>query len=423
MLTIMKNFNKKDLPDAPGIYFFKKGDDVLYIGRATSLMDRVSSYFSNDLAITRGPIVARMVEEADRDEHIQTDSVLEAVILESNLIKKYYPNANTADKDDKSFSYVAFTDEDFPRILTVRGKDLESGNPGYKIKHIFGPYTQGAVLREGMRIIRKIFTFRDKCVPVSEKSGTYSKSSRPCFNRQIGLCPGVCTGEINKRDYAKIIRNIRLFFEGKKNILLRSLCQDMRNYAKNQEFEKAESVKRTIFALEHVQDISLIKHDDDLAGAGQRQERKDTRIFRMEGYDVAHMAGRDMGGVMVVMEDKHVKKSDYRLFKIRRQKGPDDTAALEETLLRRFGHNEWPFPDVVVVDGGVAQRNTALRVIKNKGINAEVFSVVKNDRHKPLKILGNENLARNFKKEILIVNSEAHRFAIKYHRKIRKIIK
>ena len=116
---------KVSLPDSPGIYLFKNGADILYIGKATSLKDRVKSYFSNDLLKTRSPLILGMVFKADKIDFIKTDSVLEALILESELIKKHQPKYNTKEKDDRSYNYVIITDEDYPKVLIVRGKGLE----------------------------------------------------------------------------------------------------------------------------------------------------------------------------------------------------------------------------------------------------------------------------------------------------------
>ena len=160
----LQDFKNLNFPDAPGIYFFKDASgEILYIGRATSLKDRVKSYFSNDLIQTRGPLLVDMVTKATTIEYIQTDSVLEAIILESNEIKKYQPYFNTKEKDNKSYNFVVITDEEFPRVLIARARTLEQLSEeelGFKIKYQFGPYPQGSLLRDALKIIRKIFPFR-----------------------------------------------------------------------------------------------------------------------------------------------------------------------------------------------------------------------------------------------------------------------
>ena len=171
----MKKISKIKLPDKPGVYFFKKGKDLLYIGKATSLRDRTKSYFRKDLISTRGPLVLDMVFKSDNIKWEVTDSVLEAIILEANLIKKYQPYYNTKEKDDKSFNYVCITKEKLPRVLVVRGRVLKN----YK-GSIFGPFTNSVQLYEALNILRRIFPFID------DKS---SKKQNYEFYKQIGLTP------------------------------------------------------------------------------------------------------------------------------------------------------------------------------------------------------------------------------------------
>ena len=402
-----QDLKKFELPDAPGVYLFKNKRDVLYVGKATSLQDRVKSYFSNDLIQTRGPLLVDMIYKADKIDFIKTNSVLEAIILEVNLIKKYQPKYNTKEKDNKSFNYVIITKEDFPRVLIVRGREIENGLD-YKIKNKFGPFTNGESLRTILKIIRKIFPFRDKCEPLSGK---------PCFNKQLGLCPGVCDGSINKEDYLKVIKKIELLLSGKINSLKNNLNTEMKLFAKNGEYEKAKVLRDQIFALGHVQDVALVK-EDNLSLTNGREK------IRIEAYDAAHLSGTDNVGVMVVMENGELKKSDYRKFKIQKSKG-DDIGALKEMLQRRLKHSEWSMPNMIVLDGGVAQLNAAKGIVHqiNQGEPLiDLVAVTKDDKHKAKAIIGAENLVKKYKKEILLINSEAHRFAIAFHRQKRSAI-
>lgn len=430
----------KKLPDAPGVYFFRSGKKILYIGKATSLRDRVGSYFSGNIEESRGPLISKMLSEFDGISFKKTDSVLEAIILEANLIKEYQPPANIMEKDDRSFNYVVITKEDFPRVLIVRARELEKfflgtslekhGNfllkissfsrqsrsksfsredasKNFLIKHLFGPFPNGGQLKEAMKIVRKMFPFRDKCLPGQK---------RPCFNRQIGLCPGVCTGEISKAEYGKQIKNIVLFFEGNKKKLVKNLEKEMKTLAKKREFEKATEIKRKIFALYHIQDVSLLKAEN-LPGITA------TKMFRIESYDIAHLSGTNVVGVMVVVEDGEVKKSDYRKFKIKNNPGVNDTKALSEILTRRLRHTEWSMADLIVVDGGVAQKRAAEKVLKSNNSGIPVVAVVKDERHRPKGILGGKKWLR-YEREILLANAEAHRFAIGFHKHLRgKLLK
>lgn len=372
------------------------------MGKATSLRSRVRSYFSKDIEVSRGPVIVKMLEEAKSLTWEETDSVLEALILEANLIKKHQPAANTRDKDNKSFNYVVITKEDFPRVLTIRGRELFSDWNDKDIKYLFGPFPSGGSLRTALGIIRKILPFRDTCAPEEDK---------PCFNRQIGLCPGVCASGVTKTDYAKTIRNIKLLFDGKKNALVKQLEREMKKNAKDEKFEKAAHLKHQIFALTHLQEAALLGSDYKVS--------RGSDSGRVEGYDVAHISETNRVGVMVVIEDGVSNKAEYRKFTIK-VASAGDVAALQEILRRRFSHVEWQLPSLIVIDGGVAQKNIALRVMDEFGYKIPIVNVVKNERHKASKIVGNRVLVEKWEKEILLANSEAHRFALSFHRQKRR---
>jgi excinuclease UvrABC nuclease subunit len=332
--------------------------------------------------------------------------VLEAIILEFSLIKKHQPLYNTKEKDNKSFNYVVITDEEFPRVLTMRERTL----PDVSVyRRAFGPFPEGTNLAEALKIVRRIFPFRDTCTPGAGK---------PCFNRQIGLCPGVCVGAISKKDYATQIRNITLFFEGKKDAVLKHLERAMHAYAKNLEFEKAHETKKSMFALNHIKDVTLIR--EEIREVSVRSSKHRERAYRIEAYDVAHLSGKYTVGVMTVVEEGRPKTSEYRKFKIRvASEKSDDTLHLAEILRRRLLHTEWPKPDLLVIDGGVAQYRTALRVAKEFAYKGDIVSVVKDARHKPKDILGNEEVIASYRPGILSANFESHRFAVAYHRQLR----
>lgn len=401
------DLSKFKLPDSPGVYFFKCGGKILYIGKATSLRNRVKSYFVGDLLSTRGPRIVQMVEKATSITFEKTDSVLEALLLEAELIKKHQPHFNTDEKDDKSFNCVVITEEEFPRVLIIRKKELDfhtlTAN-GYKLKAIYGPFPHGFQLREAMKIIRKIFPYRDnKCL---------SKNGAPCFNRQLGLCPGVCTGEISKQEYALIILNLKLLFSGKKRRILKNLKRAMKSAAKKQEFERAGEIKKTLFALTHIQDVSLLKKSAD--------QVQSEVPYRIEAYDIAHTSGTAAVGAMVVLENGLPKNTGYRKFKIKGEFGNNDIASLKEVISRRLDHNEWPLPRLFVADGGLSQKKAIEEISRARGLSINVVAVTKNNHHKPEKILGDEITVRAQRQAILLSNSEAHRFALNFHKKHRR---
>jgi excinuclease ABC subunit C len=404
---VIQGAQKLKLPDAPGVYFFLgKRKKILYIGKATSLRSRVRSYFADDILEKRSPLIEQMVNEAETVEWTQTDSVLEALILEANLIRTQKPRYNTLAKDDKSFNHLVITNEEYPRVLVVRGKDLTEHFSAKELKYIFGPFPSGLLFREALAIVRKIFKFYDTTKPLEEIKTKMGKGMID-FNRQIGLYPSLQS----KAEYNKTIRHIRLFFEGKKHELIKILTREMHEYAKSQEFEKAQEAKRRIFALSHIEDIALIRRD--------MYRHREPETARIEAYDIAHLSGKDMVGVMTVVEEGTPATNEYRKFKIQTVAGANDTAALREVLDRRLAHTEWQMPKVIVVDGSVAQKNAAEFILKKYGVGIPVVAVVKDEYHRPKRLLGPKALIHKNEESILLANAESHRFAISYHRQNR----
>ncbi len=408
----------KKLPETPGVYFFlDETGDVLYIGKATILRDRVRSYFSSDILETRGPKIAKMLLLVHRVAWRATDSVLEALILESRLIRERQPPYNTDAKDDKSYNHVVITEEEFPRVLLVRGRDLSQGKFTEPIRSVYGPFPYGAQLAAAMKIVRRIFPYRDKCVPATGKIQDtrykIQKTGKPCFHRQIGLCPGVCTGEISQREYGRIVRDIERFFDGKKEAIAKRLEKEMRAAADRLAFERAADIKRTIFALGHIQEVSLLATES-------RVTSYELRGVRIEAYDVAHLAGKSSVGVMTVCHGETPDAGAYRKFLLRGAHAGNDLSALGEILKRRLKHGEWPKPDIVAVDGNANQFRVAETLLAAAGwSDVRIVGIVKNAKHQPERLIGDGAAIAEYRRAILLCNAEAHRFAIRYHRKRR----
>lgn len=400
------------LPDVPGVYLFKKGRKVLYVGKATSLRDRVRSYFDNDLIATRGPRIVDMVTRAESVSHETTPTVLEALVREAVLIKKYLPPANAIGKDDSSFLYAVITDESIPRVLAIRGKNIDfkakKTLEGQPLASIYGPFPSGAQLKEALRLIQRIFPFFDTARPVDAAKLNKHHQAKIEFNKQIKQYPGT----IDAKEYKKTIRNVELFLAGKGKLLRTKLEREMKAAAKAERFEDAATTRRELYALDHVQDVSLIK--DELV----EQARAQTAYGRIEAYDTAHLGGTNAIGVMTVLEDGEVSKKDYRTFKIRGVKKNDDIASLKELLTRRFSHTEWPFPRAIVVDGGATHKKAAETVLKELRISIAVSAVVKDERHRPREVIGAQR-ARIGETDAVLANSEAHRFSLAKHRAAR----
>jgi excinuclease UvrABC nuclease subunit len=402
----------KTFPNKPGVYFWRnqKGEP-LYIGRAGSLKKRIANYF---LTNKLDPRIREMTEATRSLDYETTDTLLEAIVLEANLIKLYWPKYNVLEKDGKSFMYLVITDEEFPRLLMVRGRELQRYETG-KIKTlgIFGPYQSFYLLRKALELVRRIFPYSN-CKPGQLK---------PCFHNQIGLCPGVCTGAIDAKAYRENIRNIILFFRGEKRRLRAKLQK-----------ENPEA----ILALKQVSDTALLADSDVLLRGHQITQR------RIEGYDISHLKGKEPVGSMVVFENGEKDPSQYRLFKIRAESSlnhssewlrkkistEDDLAMLEQVLRRRLNHPEWPMPDIVFIDGGANQVRRAVKVLTEHNVHVPVVGLSKAGKHAGSAFSEDKLVIANSKKpgrELLIaskrlfqeVRNEAHRFAIGFQRKRR----
>lgn len=394
----------KNIPDAPGVYFFRGSrNEILYAGKATSLRDRVKSYFGADIAEVRSPLIEKIVRDAVSLEYEQTDSVLEALILEAKFIKKYTPIGNTDQKDDKSWNFVVITNEEFPRVLVARERELNRTFSQKDIRALFGPFPAGGTLREGLKIIRKIFPFFDTRFPVGGAL-TPAQKKTIRFNQSIGLYPT----EFDAQAYRKSIRAIIDLFSARKDVLIRRLEYEMTSYAIKKEFEKAEEVKRQVFALKHIQDVTLIKED---------LKAPTSSAFRIEAYDTAHLRGEGARAVMAVVENGEAVPSEYRTFTIRDAKPGDDFAALDEVLSRRAKHREWQYAQLIVIDGGRAHLQRAKKTLADVGMSTDVVAVVKDEKHRPREILGLGRFTITHEAAILLANSEAHRFAIGKHRR------
>ncbi|MCD8508291.1 MAG: hypothetical protein LRY42_02770 [Candidatus Pacebacteria bacterium] len=275
--------------------------------------------------------------------------------------------------------------------------------------YTFGPYPHSKTLREALRIVRKIFPFRDKRAVSKDHERFYAS---------LGLSPEThtTTADTARAAYLETIEHIRLLFEGNTSGLVQKLTQDMHAHAEKRAFEEAEKIKRQLFALEHIQDIALM-HEDDYTLSPKHASKKSVRI---EAYDVAHLQGSNPVGVMVVIVDGSIENSQHRVFDIRNGHKGSDVHALEEILVRRLRHTEWAYPTYIVVDGGTAQKRTAERVLKEYNLSIPVISVVKDQRHKPREIRGQAKVIEQYQKWILLANHESHRFALKQHTNKRK---
>jgi len=425
---IIKN---KELPDEPGVYFYYDAQGkLLYIGKATSLKRRVSSYFTK----AHDQRIGEMVRQIVRIDYQVTPTVIEALVLEANQIKVHRPKYNILEQDDRSFLYLVITRENYPRPILMRGHELEvlginpfrkelSASAKKKFLAVYGPYISGRSLRQALEIIRHMIPWSD-CEP--PKLG---EKVRPCFAASIGLCPGVCTGVITPKEYRRIIQQLLWFFEGKKGNILRALRKQMQQAAKAQDYETAAKVRNQINALEHIQDIALIQREDREV-IPQTQAGGIDLHGRMEAYDISNISGTSAVGSMVVFEKGKPAKDQYRKFKIKTVRGANDVGMLEEVLRRRLSRarlypHAWPLPVLIIIDGGEGQVHRAQHVLSETGFTIPVIGIAKGFDRKQDRLVYDRTdpqllaVAERGKDIFQRARDEAHRFAISYHRKLR----
>ena len=427
------------------------------------MKDRVGSYFVGvDLVSARkgqtqglslrsmgygNRPIEMFISEVKDLEIRKTDTVLEAYILEQELIKKFQPKCNVDGKDDKSFCYVAVTKEEWPRFVVMRktdldknvGADLASARKGQtqglslqkiQYKKIYGPYTSKHQIETALKILRKIFPYHARP----------QKTEKGCLDYQIGLCPGPYDGAITREDYQKNIRAIRMILEGKKKSLINKMKKEMEEYSQKHKFEKAAEIRNKIFSLQHVQDIALIARGDDnfefqISNFETNSNFKNYNFkinskfkiqnskFRIEGYDISNISGKYSVGSMVVFDNSEGRikpnKSQYRKFKIKTIEGANDVGAMEEILARRFKNN-WLKPNLIILDGGRGHLNMARKILRNFHLEIPLVAVAKGPSRKKLDIYSFGTVPEIPKTIIEQMRDEAHRFAITYHKKLRK---
>lgn len=367
----------KEIPKTPGVYFwYGANKEILYVGRAVNLKNRLSQYFQKNIDSR----IAEMVSQATDLKFTICESLLEAIILEASNIKKYWPKYNIVDRDDRSFIYIAINSkEEYPRPIIIRGQDLKKFPS--RAYQLFGPYQSYYLMNSALRLLRRIFPY-STCTP---------KNGKACFDYQIGLCPGACIASISPTAYKKNIRNLILLLKGERQRLLQKL-----------EKENPEQAR----ALRHLQEVSLLSRENDL---------NQNRLQRIEGYDISHFQGKEAYASMVVFSNGEKQGSAYRLFKIKEAPAGDDERALLEALLRRFKHADWPRPEMIMIDGGSPQISFLTRELAKHNIVLPLVGISKfgGDRLVfPRGVKKNfKDLAAVLKPTLLQVREEAHRFA------------
>lgn len=395
----MKNWENKikKIPDSFGVYLFYEKGKLVYVGKATSLKKRIKSY----LKPKTGRLIEILIEKVDEVKWQETDSALEALILEANYIKKLKPKYNIKEKDDKSWNFLVITKEDFPKLKAIREKNLIVKD----YKYVFGPYVQGKT-SEILKILHLLFNI----------SRCNHEQKKPCFDYQLKKCLGVCTSQISKKEYnKKVIKPLVLFLKGEKKTLLNSLQKEMKKASLSQDFEEAKRIKDQLFSLKKIADFALL---DKTFFKNNIQREK--LINRIEGYDVSNLGDEVIVGSMVVFKNEKESKKNYKKFKIKTRKTQDDTGSLREIIERRFNHPEWSLPDLILIDGGVGQVNAVKKSLKKDIPVVGIIKGKKRDKNEFIYEKKYKKWVEKNKNLLIKVRDEAHRFALNYQRVLKR---
>ncbi|MCS7233446.1 MAG: excinuclease ABC subunit UvrC [Synergistetes bacterium] len=392
----------------------KKGE-VIYVGKSHCLKKRVSSYFIRSFDFS--PKVKRLVDEIASFTYITTESEAEALILEADLIKKYKPKYNTMLKYGVKYPYLCLTlSESFPRLLVTRVFKEDDGN------QYFGPYTSVGKMRELLKFIERFYPLRS--------CSRLVKRDRPCINYYMGKCKAPCMGWVDEEEYGKMVESLSLFLGGKRAELMAKLLESMENLAKELKFEEAAKVRDQIRLLEKVfrqPRISLSYSEDYLETSLLKLKEAlnlDVLPNVIEGIDVSNLYGREAVGVVVCFQGGIPFKKRYRRYKIKYVEGINDPGMIAEVVRRRYGkHSDEGIPDLILIDGGVSQVNSAKSVLDELGVNIPIIGLAKKEElvffpgdSIPVKIPEDSPALHLLQR----IRNEAHRFAVSYHRKLRE---
>ncbi|WP_390620508.1 excinuclease ABC subunit UvrC [Polystyrenella longa] len=396
---------------------------VIYIGKAVNLRSRVNSYFTKAARLDRR--TADLVPEIVDLETIDTESEVEALLLEARLIKDTQPRFNSELKDDKSFPYLQITtNEDFPRIEFTR-------TPKLKGTKLYGPFTNAKKLRGAISVLQKVFRFRNCTLDIEENDEKW-RWFRPCLLHSINQCTAPCNLRITKEEYKKDIKHLRMFLDGNKKKVLKDLMKEMEEASKELKFEKAARLRDQIKSLEnlnlrgdieeHAQpEVFYIDPKKGVEGL-KRVFKLDHLPRRIEGMDIAHLQGGQTVASLVQFIDGLPFKHGYKRYKIRTVQGIDDFASMREVVsrrLRRLEQEGEPFPDILLIDGGKGQLNAALSAMRAIGVDPP-FTISLAKREEEVYVPGESEPRRLSRHSYALrllqyVRDESHRFAQHYH--------
>ena len=399
----------KTLPASPGVYFHKdKTGEIIYVGKAAVLKNRVRQYFQKNIKDIK---TQALVNEIAMTDWIVVDTEMDALFLESEMIKRYMPKWNILLRDDKTVSYVRIDmKSEVPYVSFTR-------NPVDDGATYVGPFYGKSTVEKAVRTLRRVFPYYIK--PYNGKK---------TLDTDLGLTPGIEIGKSTAKEYKKNLRKLIRYLEGGRDKLLKDLEKTMQEEAKAGNFELAaeardqwrglkELKKKIVFSDKEFLDIS----SDQALLQLQRLLGLEKPPRRIEGYDISHQAGTNAVGSMVVFINGASARSEYRKFKLRTASA-DDLKSMQEVLSRRLKHKEWDFPDLIILDGGLTQVNAVLPLVEP--YNIPVIGRDKSGSHAkssgvkiivPGKELVKLSASSHIARLIARVDEESHRFAITYH--------
>ena len=418
----------RSFPTTPGVYLLKdRQDRVIYVGKAVNLRTRASSYFTTTAQSERR--TSELVREIHNVDYVETNSEVDALLMEARLIKDIQPRFNSQLKDDKTFPYLQIsTREDFPRVEFTR-------TPSTKNVKLYGPFTNAGKLRGMIAVLQKIFRFRT-CTLDIEESDERWRWFRPCLLASINQCTAPCNQRISKDDYRDDIRRLRVFLEGGRDRLLKQMDRDMLHASQQRKYEKAACLRDDIEALnglnfkgnleEHAQP-EVFYQDPKKGLAGLKKVLQLPELpRRIEGIDIAHLQGGETVASLVQFIDGLPFKHGYKRYKIRSVEGVDDFASMREVITRRFRRLDQEgesFPDLLLIDGGKGQLSAVMRAMEQLGIGPPMtVSLAK--REEEIYVPGRSEpyqlSRRSYALRLLqYVRDESHRFAQHYHHLLR----
>ncbi|MDR0724340.1 MAG: excinuclease ABC subunit UvrC [Endomicrobium sp.] len=418
----------KEIPKLPGIYIMRDAlGNIIYIGKAKSLKDRLSSYFNADIDSKATTIITAM----RKIDYILCASEREALIVERELISKVKPYFNSMWKDDKSYPYIKFSiKEDFPRLIFTR-KKLKDG------ALYFGPYPQLLYIKKFARWLVKLFKIRPCRLEFSQNCLPEEKKVKSCIYYHTQMCYAPCLGKISSKDYKNKIKNVELFLNGKFKKLEIDLAVEMSKLSDSMLYEEAKEIRDRLYAIKNMSQRVMISEisKDEINESVQRADsiRELKKILHLsklpaiiEGFDNSNIQGTNAVASMVRFHNALADKKNYRKFKIKTVIGADDFATMREVVFRRYSalirKNE-VLPDLILIDGGKGQLSAALSALEELQLKIPIISLAKKNEEIFLPKKDKALILSRHSQGLRLLQSvrdEAHRFAVSYHRKLRE---